>query len=124
MSNIYALINSQGSVVDLCLWDGTSAWAPPEGLTTQLSDGTASIGGTFSNGIFSPPLPPPPLTGNLLILSQIDALEASQTDRMVREAFNSSANIFPTGHAYAGLTSAQAFAQIETQIAVLRAQLT
>lgn len=65
-----------------------------------------------------------PLATNVYIFKQIAALEDAQTDRMVREAVTNATNVFAAGSPYAGLTSAQALAQIQSQIATLRAQLT
>jgi hypothetical protein len=54
----YALVDSTGTVQDICRWDGTSAWAPPTGLTAIADPaGTAAAGWTYSNGAFTAPVP-------------------------------------------------------------------
>lgn len=119
MSN-YAIIDTNGNVVNVVDIEDTTQWTTPEGFTAVQSD-VASIGWTYANGTFSPPVSAVPAAPTAR--QQIMMLEAMQTSRMVREAQTQSANVFPSGTAFAGLTSAQALASIESQIAALRATL-
>ncbi|WP_425028279.1 tail fiber assembly protein [Pantoea brenneri] len=55
-TDVYAIINSDGLVVDVQLWDGKTEWAPPEGMEAVLCEETGcGIGSTYKNGTFSPP---------------------------------------------------------------------
>lgn len=56
----YAVVDGSGNVLNLVQWDGLADWAPPEGCTAQLAGAGAAIGGTFSNGAFTPPAAPAP----------------------------------------------------------------
>ena len=45
-----------GLIVTLVVWDGEALWDPGEGLdVVALGDSGASVGWTYSNGIFTPP---------------------------------------------------------------------
>jgi len=56
----YAVINSEGLVVNTIEWDGIAPWTPPDGYTVEpLLEG--GIGWTFSEGEFLPPPVEPPL---------------------------------------------------------------
>jgi hypothetical protein len=67
---------------------------------------------------------PSNISNNDMILMQIDWLEDSVTTRMIREQLSGATSVFPVGNIFAGLTSAQAIASINTQIVALRGQLT
>lgn len=72
MSN-YAIVES-GAVVNTIVWDGdASSLDLPDGMTAVLipDDQSVSIGWTYENGVFSPPVQPPappapPLTADQL----------------------------------------------------------
>ncbi len=53
--NNYAVVDSNGNVINTCVWDGVSLWSPPEGTTAVLCDDepNAEIGGTYINGVFA-----------------------------------------------------------------------
>jgi hypothetical protein len=56
----YAIVDAQGNVGNIFLWDGTQDWSPPDGSQAVACDGTtAYTGGTYLNGVFSAPPPPP-----------------------------------------------------------------
>jgi hypothetical protein len=56
----YALVDSSGHVVNTVVWDGTSNWSPPAGLTAVLdSDARVGPGWLYSGGVFTNPNPPP-----------------------------------------------------------------
>lgn len=55
----YALIDTDGKVVNVVLWDGdTKKWRAPSGLTAVQSD-AAGIDDTYADGTFTPPTPQP-----------------------------------------------------------------
>lgn len=55
-TEVYAIINTDGLVVDVQLWDGATDWTPPEGMEAVLCEETGcGIGSTYKNGTFSPP---------------------------------------------------------------------
>ncbi|HDX8789425.1 TPA: hypothetical protein RQO06_002950 [Klebsiella michiganensis] len=52
----WAVINVDGIVVNIIVWDGSDKWLPPEGMTViKCGDTPFSIGGSYKNGIFTPP---------------------------------------------------------------------
>ncbi len=52
----YALIDQTGLIVNICLWDGKTKWAPPAGQTPIPDpNDEAIIGGTYHDGQFFPP---------------------------------------------------------------------
>ena len=52
----YALVNEEGEVVDVAMWDGETAWDPGEGLTAiEDPDGVAGSGVRYENGQFIVP---------------------------------------------------------------------
>ncbi|WP_321905112.1 hypothetical protein [Paraburkholderia tropica] len=57
--NNYALLSSSEVVENIVVWDGnTETWQPPAGTTAievTEATGPAYIGGTYANGVFSPP---------------------------------------------------------------------
>ena len=57
---VYALVNSQGLVVNCVVWDGVSPYTPPAGQIPVLATGGAGPGWTYANGTFTPPTPSPP----------------------------------------------------------------
>lgn len=52
--SIFAIVDSNGKVTNISLWDGGSDWIPPEGCTAILvPDGSvAEIGGSYIDGEF------------------------------------------------------------------------
>jgi len=45
MAETYAVVNADGVVVNLILWDGQSSWTPPAGCTVIIANGL-NIGDT------------------------------------------------------------------------------
>lgn len=58
----YALINTDGLVVNVTVWDGKTEWQPLEGLQAIPLEGNAGIGWSYINGQFVPPTPPEEVT--------------------------------------------------------------
>ena len=57
---IYAVINSEGLVINAVEWDGSVGWQPPSDCTIQpMTEG--GIGWTYADGAFVPPAPPTPI---------------------------------------------------------------
>ncbi len=55
-NNAWAVIDSDGIVVNIIVWDGAEEWMPPEGMTViKCGDKPFSIGCSYKNGIFTPP---------------------------------------------------------------------
>lgn len=55
MKDTYAVIDKNGIVVNVVLWDGVAKWNPPTGMTAALADDECRIGGAYINGRFTPP---------------------------------------------------------------------
>jgi hypothetical protein len=89
----YALIDTNGLIVNRIILDDVNAWARPEGCTIQPEPESGyAIGGTFLNGVYTvptlPPLPPPLIPASISdrqffqqlavqgIITQADALAA------------------------------------------------
>lgn len=54
----YALIDENGNVDNIVMWDGSTSWTLPTGYTAVATD-KANIGWTYTNGNFvEPPAPP------------------------------------------------------------------
>jgi hypothetical protein len=70
MSN-YAIIDQNGNVISVILWNGETGWTPPTDCTAIQSD-VAVVGGTYSDGVFYPP-------ANPLIAPALDLLTKSDT---------------------------------------------
>lgn len=52
---IYALVNSDGTVVNRIVLDNLQDWAPP--LGHSLHDAPFEIGGVYKNGVYAAPAP-------------------------------------------------------------------
>ena len=99
MTNRYALIDAQGNVDNIVIWDGLPDWTPPQGYTTVQSD-TAGIGWTYSSGAFSPPASAP------LTAAQIAAAQVTANEAAIQAALDASA----VTQGYADIKSACAYA--------------
>jgi len=54
----YAVVDGNGVVVNVVLWDGISQWGPPAGhIAVPLKEG--GIGWSYTKGKFVPPPEPP-----------------------------------------------------------------
>jgi hypothetical protein len=55
----YAIIDSNGLVDNIILWDEAAQWSPPEGMTmVKVEDILCSIGWKYENEVFTDPTPP------------------------------------------------------------------
>lgn len=63
MVNNYAIIDADNKAVNFIVWDGVSAYAPPEGCTLVLiPEGvTYGYGWTWNGAVFEQPDPPAPV---------------------------------------------------------------
>lgn len=50
----YAVVDTNGNVVNVVSWDGVTAYNPGAGLALVQSN-TAAIGYTYANGVFTNP---------------------------------------------------------------------
>lgn len=55
MQGRYAVIYN-GKIDNICLWDGATPWQPEVGDVVECGEGWA-IGGTYENGVYTPPQP-------------------------------------------------------------------
>jgi hypothetical protein len=53
--NNYAIVDQNGNIINIVLWDGELGWCPPEGCIAVQSD-IAMVGGTYLDSVFSSPL--------------------------------------------------------------------
>lgn len=75
----YAVVNQNGNVINVIEWDGQTDYTPPAGDDLVLdTKSQVGIGWTYSNGTFSPPVPPAPtaaqqaasaLTAGIIVIS-------------------------------------------------------
>lgn len=58
----YAVVNSDGLIINIVVWDGVTEWEPPEGTTAvKCGESICAIGGRYEDGIFyRPPHPDVP----------------------------------------------------------------
>ncbi len=88
-TNAFAVVDSDGVIVNMVVWDGESEWAPPEGTTAiDAGESGCGIGWTYKDGVFSAP----PLTDDQIAaqnaqkltdnLSQKTALMDAASDRI------------------------------------------
>ena len=52
----YAQIDSSGNILNIAIWDGEKVWPQPDGVTV-IEAGTMAIGGTYIDGVYTPPPP-------------------------------------------------------------------
>lgn len=90
-TEVYAIINTDGLVVDVQLWDGVSEWEPPEGTqAVRCGDNLCGIGGTYKEGVFN--VPPEPEVPKEDLISQAEQqkanliAEANQTISILQDA--------------------------------------
>lgn len=58
-NNIFAVVNSDGIIINCIVWNGNEEWTPPEGTTAiNCESNICVIGGSYTDGEF---LPPPPI---------------------------------------------------------------
>ena len=56
----YAIITSEGTVINTVIWDGQSTWQGPSGYQVIEMQNGAGIGWSYVNGEFTPPPEPEP----------------------------------------------------------------
>ncbi|EPK5084884.1 tail fiber assembly protein [Escherichia coli] len=89
--NDYAVIKSDGKIINVVLWDGEADWSPPDGSTViKINDSGAGIGWTYKDGVFTPPpIPEVPKEELIAQAEQQKAnliTEASQTISILQDA--------------------------------------
>lgn len=57
---INSVIDAEGNVVNIVEVDGSSNWTPPEDCTVVAEE--FQIGGTYIDGVYTPPAQPEPIT--------------------------------------------------------------
>ena len=87
----YAVIDGDGNIVNVIVWDGVTEWEPPEGTqAVRCGDNLCGIGGTYKNGVFTfPPAPEVPKEDLINQAEQQKAnliAEASQTISILQDA--------------------------------------
>lgn len=55
----YAIVESNGLISNIVIWDGVTEWAPPDGTQAiACGDNICGIGGNYKDGVFTPPPAP------------------------------------------------------------------
>ncbi|EJT7453870.1 tail fiber assembly protein, partial [Escherichia coli] len=87
----YAVVNSDGLIINIVVWDGVTEWEPPEGThAVRCGDNLCGIGGTYKEGVFN--VPPEPEVPKEDLISQAEQqkanliAEASQTISILQDA--------------------------------------
>ncbi|HAJ4481471.1 TPA: tail fiber assembly protein [Escherichia coli] len=87
----YAVIDGDGNIVNVIVWDGVTEWEPPEGTqAVRCGDNLCVIGGTYKEGVFN--VPPEPEVPKEDLISQAEQqkanliAEASQTISILQDA--------------------------------------
>ncbi|EEW2264213.1 tail fiber assembly protein [Escherichia coli] len=87
----YAVIDGDGNIVNVIVWDGVTEWEPPEGThAVRCGDNLCGIGGTYKEGVFN--VPPEPEVPKEDLISQAEQqkanliAEASQTISILQDA--------------------------------------
>ncbi|EFH3036732.1 MULTISPECIES: tail fiber assembly protein [Enterobacteriaceae] len=87
----YAVVNSDGLIINIVVWDGVTEWGPPEGThAVRCGDNLCGIGGTYKEGVFN--VPPEPEVPKEDLISQAEQqkanliAEASQTISILQDA--------------------------------------
>jgi len=57
MTDRYALVDEDGLVENVVLWDGAAPWSPPTGLTAVAAPGAVAIGWGLEDGQWLEPAP-------------------------------------------------------------------
>lgn len=87
----YAVVDSTGLIINTVVWDGETEWSPPDGAeAVKCGENICGIGGTYKDGIFTPP-PDPEIPKEELVAQanqQKASLtsEASQTISILQDA--------------------------------------
>lgn len=87
----YAVVNADGLIINIVVWDGVTEWAPPEGTqAVRCGDNLCGIGGTYKDGVFG--APPEPEVPKEDLISQAERQkvslisEASQAISILQDA--------------------------------------
>ncbi|HBH7842644.1 TPA: tail fiber assembly protein [Escherichia coli] len=87
----YAVIDGDGNIVNVIVWDGVTEWEPPEGTqAVRCGDNLCVIGGTYKEGVFN--VPPEPEVPKEDLINQAEQqkanliAEASQTISILQDA--------------------------------------
>lgn len=76
----WAVIDSAtGIVISVVVWDGnTETWPPPEGCIMAVLTGSAGIGWSYADGVFTPPPVTPPTDEQLIATNTSKLQQANQ----------------------------------------------
>jgi len=87
----YAVVNADGLIINIVVWDGVTEWEPPEGTQAiRCGDNLCGIGGTYKDGVFA--VPPAPAVPKEELVAQAEQQkvnlisEASQTISILQDA--------------------------------------
>ena len=75
----YAIVDTEGNVINIAEWDGVSKWSPPENTTLVPAEDEADAerGGTYSNGQFHRAVAPVPVaTPDVTLEARLAELQA------------------------------------------------
>lgn len=87
----YAVVNADGLIVNIVVWDGVTEWEPPEGTeAVRCGDNICGIGGTYKDGVFTVPPAPDVSKEDLVAQSEQQKAnliaEATQTISILQDA--------------------------------------
>ena len=90
-ADIYGVVDIDGNVLNVVLWDGDTEFSLPEGTTAVKSDGVnCQIGGTYANGEFAQAPKPTPSKDQLIAQAELNKTDlindASQMISVLQDA--------------------------------------
>lgn len=81
----YAVVNSEGLIINIVVWDGITDWAPPESTQAiRCGDNICGIGGNYQDGVFTlPPEPEIPQEDLIAMADQRKSNLISETSQVI-----------------------------------------
>ena len=96
---MYALIDSNGIVQNIIIWDGETEYTPPTGQTLVEAPSGTKNGATYANGVFTNPVEPTPIPVVIPLAIQAQTL-LDKTDITVLRCYSAGVAVPAEWQAY------------------------